>query len=266
MQTPALPKEVLVVSVGLVLIGITLVLTLWRDDAQTSELPADSFAENSTTTRFFETVNYIRSEELQEDLFDTKRVIFDLRGYQPYELSHIPNSLLANPASVVDLFKNRTPSPQKVLLVDEAGQTENLKVAIENLRDAGIQNIQVLAGGYASWDTVAFQTVSWGDPALITDYAKVRPLSVENAKTLLSDPRVVFLDVRKKSSYDADHRESSLNIPLDDIEQNIQKVPTGQMIIVYGENVLESYQAGVRLFDLGNLLTYTLDGGYEDLK
>lgn len=259
------PKEILVVTVGLLLITGVALLTLFNPDTK-DPITTNSYSENSSVTQFFKQVGYIQKNDLQNELPKKDLIIFDLRERTYYDISHIPKSISATPESIISLFTNQKPTPQRVILVDTSGQTPELEKSIRLLRENNVNNIRILAGGYASWDALVYPTLTWGDPESAFDHSKVRVLSVENAKTLVSQSEVVFLDVRSTKDYTDHHIEKSLNIPFDDLENSARKIPKMKMLVVYGTTPIDSFRAGVRLFDLGYHLAYTVNGGYIDLK
>jgi phage shock protein E len=265
MKNTIVPKEVFVVGIGVLLIVGVMFFTLFRPTKKENNDPSLTSL-NEKTAQFFDQISYVQADALSKELSNEGLVLFDLRESALYEISHIPHSLSVTPDAVVSAFTAQKPSAQKVVLIDEMGQTSALESAIRALRDNNILNIRVLAGGYFSWDRAIYPTISVGDPESATDHAKVRPISIENAKKVLFDDQVILLDVRTPEEYAEGHREGSLNIPFSKLESSAKTIPKLQMIIVYGQNPGESFQAGVRLFDLGHRLVYTLVGGYVDIQ
>lgn len=267
MKKSSSSKEILAIFFGILLIAGTIFLTIFRNDTQKATKKTVSVSDEATEIiKFFNGVSYIQADILQQESLEASTLILDLRDPSLFGISHIPGSLTTNPNTAVSLFQKQLPRPEKITLIDDSGQTPNLKSTIENLRNAGIKNIFVLAGGYSAWNTLVYQNVSWGDPDSIIDHSKVHAISVENTKKILHDKEVVFVDLRKKEAFDKDHKPDSVNIPFDAIETLVKTLPQTKMLLVYGENPLESFQGGVKLFDLGYLLAYTLNGGYADLK
>jgi rhodanese-related sulfurtransferase len=266
MKESFFPKEVLVVLIGVLLIIAVLLITIVFPKKESQPIPSKNFSEDSKTTRFFEQVTYVQAETLQQEISRKNILVLDLRERSYYDISRIANSLSVTPDTVVDTFKNYKPTPTEVVLLDTEGQTEALQKAIQSLRENNIKNIRVLSGGYSTWNTLIYPTISYADPESALDHSKVRSISIENAKKLLTDKQVIFLDVRPEGDYTNDHKEGSINIPFELLETSREKIPKTKMLIVYGTSPLDSFQAGVRLFDLGYNLAYTVVGGYIDLK
>jgi NADPH-dependent 2,4-dienoyl-CoA reductase/sulfur reductase-like enzyme/peroxiredoxin family protein/rhodanese-related sulfurtransferase/TusA-related sulfurtransferase len=90
----------------------------------------------------------------------------------------------------------------------------------------------------------------------------VKVISVEEFLSL--DRESIFiLDVRTKDEYDLGHIEGAVNIPVDEIRQNLGKIPRDKKIIVYCSVGLRGYVACRVLYQNGFNEVYNLSGGYK---
>jgi NADPH-dependent 2,4-dienoyl-CoA reductase/sulfur reductase-like enzyme/peroxiredoxin family protein/rhodanese-related sulfurtransferase/TusA-related sulfurtransferase len=90
----------------------------------------------------------------------------------------------------------------------------------------------------------------------------VKVISVEEFLSL--DRESIFiLDVRTKDEYDLGHIEGAVNIPVDEIRQNLDKIPRDKKIIVYCSVGLRGYVACRVLYQNGFNEVYNLSGGYK---
>jgi len=90
----------------------------------------------------------------------------------------------------------------------------------------------------------------------------VKVISVEEFLSL--DRESIFiLDVRTKDEYDLGHIEGAVNIPVDEIRQNLGKIPKDKKIIVYCGVGLRAYVACRVLYQNGFNEVYNLSGGYK---
>jgi NADPH-dependent 2,4-dienoyl-CoA reductase/sulfur reductase-like enzyme/peroxiredoxin family protein/rhodanese-related sulfurtransferase/TusA-related sulfurtransferase len=90
----------------------------------------------------------------------------------------------------------------------------------------------------------------------------VKVISVEEFLSL--DRESIFiLDVRTKDEYDLGHIEGAVNIPVDEIRQNLGKIPRDKKIIVYCGVGLRAYVACRVLYQNGFNEVYNLSGGYK---
>ena len=55
----------------------------------------------------------------------------------------------------------------------------------------------------------------------------------DEAIKLVKSKKAVFVDVRSKESYDAEHIKGAISIPLSDIVTRVKEVPRGREIITY---------------------------------
>ena len=120
-----------------------------------------------------------------------------------------------------------------------------------------------LEGTITDWKFAGGTTISTGDPDSSLDYTKVifiTPEEVMRIVDTLADP--FFIDVRSATDFQKSHIPGSINLPLAEFERRRSEIPQGKSIFVYGANDYESYQGGVRLFDLGFLGSRAIRGGF----
>lgn len=55
----------------------------------------------------------------------------------------------------------------------------------------------------------------------------------EEAMKLVAAKKAVYVDVRSRESYDAEHIKGAISIPLSEIVTRVTEVPRGKMIITY---------------------------------
>jgi len=211
--------------------------------------------------------SYIDSDELNRTL-DTNSasvIIFDIRPQNMFNASHIPNAQNALSLGNIDQYITTIPPHSTLILVGTQTDTDTLMQAAAWLKEKGV-SFSILSGGYEAWDTNSMKSVSSGDPNSPVDYTKIVFVQPEKAIEYINSPHPpLLLDVRSPLNFKQKHMENSLNIPLSDLESRKTDIPRGQEILVYGENDLESFQAGVRLFDLRILGVKTLKGGLENI-
>ncbi|MCS7298651.1 MAG: CoA-disulfide reductase [Spirochaetia bacterium] len=107
------------------------------------------------------------------------------------------------------------------------------------------------------------------DPVNIAGYVAENVLSGKQKiitwdEFLNSDKSSIFvLDVRTKDEYDLGHIEGSVNIPVDELRNNLDKLPRDKKIIVYCGVGLRAYVACRILYQNGFEEVYNLTGGYK---
>lgn len=94
--------------------------------------------------------------------------------------------------------------------------------------------------------------------------SEVKNISVKQAKELIEEGRDIFvLDVRAKEEYNEGHIKGSHLIPLQNIEQNIHKIPKDKKVIVYCFSRKRSAKACEILRDKGLKELYNVLGGFQ---
>lgn len=58
-------------------------------------------------------------------------------------------------------------------------------------------------------------------------------ITPEKAYDMIDNDNVIFLDVRESFEYNGGHLKNSINIPLDELENNIYQLDKDKTIIVY---------------------------------
>lgn len=74
------------------------------------------------------------------------------------------------------------------------------------------------------------------------------------------------LDVRTRNEYSLGHIDGAINIPLDEIRQNLDKIPKDKRIVVYCGVGLRAYIACRILYQNGFEEVYNLTGGYKTFE
>ena len=74
-----------------------------------------------------------------------------------------------------------------------------------------------------------------------------------------------FIDVRSKEEFNEEHIDGFINIPLDKIRENINKIDKNKIIILNCLSAIRSYNAARILFQKG-FDCYHLAGGYRIYK
>jgi len=139
-------------------------------------------------------------------------VVLDVRHESEFVKAHIPNSIFIGIQGnfapwVGSLLRDVN---QKLLLVIPEGKEEE---TITRLSRVGFDHVLgYLKGGIEVWKESGFEIDS------------INSISPEEFSKQLVKTDIV-VDARKPSEYEAEHVENALNIPLDTINENFQKVP-----------------------------------------
>ena len=90
----------------------------------------------------------------------------------------------------------------------------------------------------------------------------IRQHYFEEVDSLIHDKNVMLVDVRSKEEYELGHISSSINIPLDELRDNLSKLDKNKEIVLICQSALRSY-IGCRILSNLNYNTSHLAGGYR---
>lgn len=205
--------------------------------------------------------SFIEADALTQKIKNGDKVQFvDIRSPEEYEVEHIKGSQRLGAGSFEGFSVNQGEIAVIIFSEDDLASFETAKNVFKRKSFPSF----FLRGGLSTWKIAGNPTVSIGDPRSFVDQSKVVYISPEDLALLLDvDQESVFLiDVQSKEDYRKGHIKGAMNIPLDELEKRIFQVrtPVGKTVIVYGKTDVASFQAGVRISDLGAMSVRTLSG------
>lgn len=175
-------------------------------------------------------------------------LVLDTRSADEYAKSHIPNSInIGLQGSFAPWVGEMIPDLEMpILLVTEEGKEEE---AITRLSRVGYDNTQgYLADGMKSWEAAG------------KEIDAVNRITAEELQQKIKGDLVV-IDVRKKSEFDSEHVEGAVNIPLNQINQHLEKFPKEQEFVLHCAGGYRSMIAASILQQRGwSQLTDVIDG------
>ena len=94
-----------------------------------------------------------------------------------------------------------------------------------------------------------------------------KEISYKDLTTLMKDKKVFLIDVRSNQEYEEGHLDGSINIPLFNIEKDIEKVVQSKQdtVILYCAKGIRSMEAKKILENLGYERVYNLKGGIDKI-
>ena len=207
----------------------------------------------------FDEVKHKAENPLSPDQFEalanaSQALILDTRNATDFSKGFIPNSinigLDGNYAPWVgELIKDIN---QEILLVTDEGKAEE---AITRLARVGYDHaIGYLKGGINSW-------ISEGKETDATER-----ISAKEFETIFHKKNATLIDVRKKSEYDSEHVEGSINIPLNNLNEHLAEIPKEQPFIVFCAGGYRSMIASSILKQRGYDNFKDVLGGFSAIK
>jgi len=152
---------------------------------------------------------------------ETEALILDTRDANLFSKSFIPNSINIGLAGqfapwVGSLIIN---IKQPILLVVDEGKEEEV---VTRLARVGYDNVLgFLQGGIKEWINNGFE---------VDSTERLTNIEFEAIYTI---EKPIVIDVRKEAEYNAQHIKGAINIPLDFINNNIEKFPKNHPFIIH---------------------------------
>ena len=103
------------------------------------------------------TVRRITKEDLTSRLDDPQIIIIDLRSNWAGSALKIRRARRENPVDIEPWMDNYPKATELILYCSSPGEKDSLRAA-EALTAAGFENIAVLSGGWAVWETAGLPT------------------------------------------------------------------------------------------------------------
>ena len=207
----------------------------------------------------FDKVKHNAENPLTPDEFEavanvSQALILDTRNANDFAKAFIPNSIN------IGLDGNYAPwvgelitdIDQEILLVTEEGKQEE---AITRLARVGYDHvIGYLKGGFTSWKNAEKEIDS------------IERISCEAFERMYNENRLLFIDVRKKSEFDAEHVEGSINIPLNQLSERLAEIPKDRSFILFCGGGYRSMIAASMLKQRGYESFADVLGGFKSIK
>lgn len=254
-------KEKVLFLIGFLLIAGVAVSTFFRTPAKKI---------NPANQDFFAKIDYpqISATDLIKKIRNKENAkILDTRAEIDFQTEHIADSVNF---SLDKLKESSLPfgANDSIYILNYAGADAENNEAINILKNKNYNNVAVIVGGLDAWKSASGSALSFGNPSSFTDQAKVTFVSQEDFVKILKDKKdlIYILDVRNTKLFSENHIPGANNIFLDDLEKLKDKIPIGKEIYIYGDNELDGFQAGVRLYDLNIYSAKVIKEGFAKWK
>ena len=158
-------------------------------------------------------------------------VVLDIRENEPYSQSHVEGAVNVPPGTVEAYAAKNLPDKNRPIICycycgDNGGAAYT---AYEQLTALGYTRVFYTEPG-TDWAYQGTQVAQDGDDTTVSTI-----ITGEQAMQMrTSDPAVILLDVRNQDEYDRGHIPGSILIPVNQLEQNLSKLPNrSAAIIIY---------------------------------
>lgn len=128
--------------------------------------------------------------------------------------------------------------------------------------------VDTAATAHAEGGVADAETPPEAHGGLNPDGPPVTLIGIADARARFDAGTAVFVDVRSGSEYAAGHIPGALTITSQELEQRINSMPEGAVIIAYGDAERpESGQRGAQIFmELGYPTVIALEGGFQSWR
>lgn len=257
---PKKENRVILIGIGLILIVISITILKpvlkGNDEKDTGSKEPEAI---------YSDYEYLTSSELKKKIDNNDNItIVDIRDSVSYRDEHIEGSINITPEKIEEEI-DKLNKNSSIVIVGYDFEDKNAEAgAVKFFKDQGFNNVVALSGGIFAWKTNLNSTINVGDPESIVDRSKVDEILPEQLKLAIDNKYPVFIiDTRKNNLFSQGHIPGAINIPIENLEKNKDKIPPSKEIVVYGESELEDFQAGVKLYDLDFFANYTITGGFK---
>lgn len=180
-------------------------------------------------------------------------LVLDTREANNYAKSHVPNSInIGLQGSFAPWVGEMIPDLETpILLITEVGKEEE---AITRLSRVGYDNTQgYLADGMKSWEAAGKEVDT------------INRITAEELEQKMKQD-IVIIDVRKKSEFDSEHIKGVVNVPLNQINQHLEKFPKEQEFVLHCAGGYRSMIAASILQQRGWSQLTDVIGGFKSIK
>ncbi|MFH6604434.1 rhodanese-like domain-containing protein [Maribacter algicola] len=184
---------------------------------------------------------------------ETGALVLDTRDAQDFAKGFIPNSInIGLEGSFAQWVGEMIPDVKhEILLVTYPGKEEE---AITRLSRVGYDNtLGFLKGGFDSWKKAG------------RGYENADRITVKEFEKAMSDEKPLIIDVRKKSEFDSEHVVGAINVPLNQINQNLAQFPKDRPFILHCAGGYRSMIAASILKQRGWNDFVDVIGGFDEI-
>lgn len=162
-------------------------------------------------------------------------ILIDLRSPEDAKKAHIPRAVnipFAQLEESIDQFPRYAAAP-----IVFYGDDEEVRAAINRMRDVGYRIVSAVEGGIARW-MASGRPITAGAPATQVVWQRKLgegEITLAEFQKVMADPSAdkVILDVRGTGEFAEGHLSGAVNIPLDQLDSRLGELPTGKEVLIH---------------------------------
>jgi len=263
-------RESIVLFIGtlaILCVGIFIFLKPFFKNASPSSTDnSTSTHEDPTPSSDGKDLPFVSVQDIWLALGEGKDLQFlDIRSKEAFDKSHVSHSEYVPEEKISTYITKKKSTYVVVFSLDQA---ELLSKVHETLQKQNITHFFV-TGGVIALEKEHYPLISFGDPDSFIDRSKVTYFTAKEAKKYQDEQkntRFTFLDIRSAQEFSFAHISGAVNIPLGTIEEQSDSLDRSTMFLVYGNTMLEAFQAAVRLSDLNFSLVRAISESPPDIE
>lgn len=187
----------------------------------------------------------VTPEEAYEMINRQEVTLLDVRTQEEYDSGHIANAVLV-PLSKLESQLGRQNKSEHILIYCDTDSCS--AEAADILIAHGFTHVYVLIGGITGWQAQGF-------PIITVTYTNV---TAEEAYDMISQQKVVIIDLRTQEDYKSGHIPGALLIPYTELKSRLGELNKTDHILVYHTCISCSKSGAQTLVDNGFLYVYHL--------
>ncbi len=187
---------------------------------------------------------------------DIPHVLLDVRPAAVAETGFIKGAVSFPADKVAKLLKNLPPADKKapIMIYDANDGVQAAKVA-KALLKAKYGKITILTGGFEGWKAASYDVATGKLPVKATYVPKPRPgeIAIDEFKKIAAAPPadVQIIDVRNADEVGSGMFKGAINIPAEELKENVAKIPKDKKIITNCATGVRAEMAYHTLKELG---------------
>ncbi|MCF8038054.1 MAG: rhodanese-like domain-containing protein [Desulfohalobiaceae bacterium] len=209
----------------------------------------------------------ISAEYVAAQMAENAVMVYDARPFKPkYVKGHVPGAI-SLPNTQFDSLSAKLPRDTDFPVIFYCGGLECRlsHKAARKAMELGYTDVKVLSGGYPEWkaaygsDPSTAVAVKAGEIEGSIEIAQFKKIMENNPESIL------LIDVRDSDEFAKGSFETSVNIPVDDLEKKVDELPEDKPIVFVCSTGARSGESYYMLQDLRPSLeeVYYLEGGLE---
>lgn len=161
-------------------------------------------------------------------------VLIDLRGPEAVQKGHIPRAVNI-PLQQLEDAEELFPEYKGASIIVYGEKVEDLRAAINTIREWDYKNVSAFTGGVAEWSAKGHKLVKGPAATRISYTKKLLPheMGAEEFKKIADTGTYQLIDVRTKEEYEKGHVKDAINLPLEDLLTKINEIPKDKPTLLY---------------------------------